>query len=65
MVEKGAPLVRFDRVRAEADLSVAMAKKAAFEITMKRLKAFIEDREPDFLDPLSIVSGHRRKRERR
>jgi HlyD family secretion protein/adhesin transport system membrane fusion protein len=47
-VEKGAPLVRFDDVRSKAQLDVAMAKKAALEIGIERLTAFIDDRPAVF-----------------
>jgi HlyD family secretion protein/adhesin transport system membrane fusion protein len=47
-VEKGAHLIRFDRVRARAALAAAMAKKAALELTIEGETAFIEDRPPNF-----------------
>jgi adhesin transport system membrane fusion protein len=47
-IEKGAPLVRFDRVRARGALAVAMAKEVALELTIERETAFIEDRPPNF-----------------
>jgi HlyD family secretion protein/adhesin transport system membrane fusion protein len=47
-VEKGEPLLRFDQVRSRSQLDVALARKAALEIGMERLTAFIEDRAPAF-----------------
>jgi HlyD family secretion protein/adhesin transport system membrane fusion protein len=47
-VAEGMPLVRFDPVRSKAQLDVAMARKAALEIGIERLTAFIEDRPPEF-----------------
>jgi HlyD family secretion protein/adhesin transport system membrane fusion protein len=48
MIEMGAPLMRFDRVRARAALAAAMANKVALELAIERLTAFLEDRAPDF-----------------
>src|SRR4051812_20074568 len=47
-VAKGAPLLRFDRIRAEAALAVSLAKKVALELSIERLTAFMENRAPDF-----------------
>jgi HlyD family secretion protein/adhesin transport system membrane fusion protein len=46
-VKKGERMLRFDRVRARADLAAATAKKVALEIELEVRTAFIEDREPD------------------
>ena len=47
-VEKGTPLLVFDRVRGEAELATATARKVALELEIERLTAFIDDRAPDF-----------------
>lgn len=47
-IRQGDPILRFDRVRAEAELATALANRAAMEIAIERLSAFIEEREPDF-----------------
>lgn len=47
-VKKGTPLMRFDRVRGEAELATTQANRAAMEIAIERLTAFIDDRAPDF-----------------
>jgi HlyD family secretion protein/adhesin transport system membrane fusion protein len=48
VIRQGDPILRFDRVRAEAELATALANRAAMEIAIERLTAFIEERDPDF-----------------
>lgn len=48
LIRQGDPILRFDRVRAEAELATAEANRAAMEIAIERLTAFIEERDPDF-----------------
>lgn len=47
-VRQGDVLLRFDPVRSAADLAAAVAGRAAHEIAVERLTAFIEDRTADF-----------------
>ncbi|UPY37013.1 HlyD family type I secretion periplasmic adaptor subunit [Sediminicoccus sp. KRV36] len=47
-VRQGAPILRFNRVREAAELATALANRAAAEIAIERLSAFIDDRAPDF-----------------
>ncbi|MCA0302874.1 MAG: HlyD family type I secretion periplasmic adaptor subunit [Proteobacteria bacterium] len=47
-VEKGAPILVFDRVRPQSELATAAARKVALELEIERLTAFIDDRAPDF-----------------
>ncbi len=48
VIRQGDPILRFNRVRAEAELATALANRAAAEIAIERLSAFIDDRAPDF-----------------
>lgn len=53
LVEKGAPLVRFEPTAALAQLDELQARSAVAEIRRERLQAFAQGREPQFtgVDP--------------
>jgi len=60
MVEAGQVLVRLDPVQAGAELEQAQSRRASLAIKVERLRAFVENRAPDFstFDPkyLPLVS---------
>ncbi len=53
MVEAGQPLVRLAPTNSSADLDAAEARRIALRLRVERLRAFAEQRSPDF----SFVSG--------
>ena len=48
VVEPGAPLVRFDAASASAEFQQVQARSVALQLQAERLRAFSDDRDPDF-----------------
>lgn len=48
MVEAGQVLVRLDPIQASAELEQAQSRRAGLAIKSERLRAFVENRQPDF-----------------
>jgi len=49
-VDEGQPLLRFEPTLRTAELNQIRAREAALTIKMRRLRAYIENNEPDFSD---------------
>lgn len=48
LVGEGQPLVRMSAAASQSDLEQSLAREAALKIKAERLRAFVEDRSPDF-----------------
>ncbi|MBR9971274.1 HlyD family type I secretion periplasmic adaptor subunit [Magnetospirillum sulfuroxidans] len=48
MVEAGQVLVRLDPIQATAELDQAQSRRAGLAVKAERLRAFVEERQPDF-----------------
>lgn len=48
MVEEGEPVARLDPVQAMADLDQTRARQVALSLHAERLRAFVENRDPNF-----------------
>lgn len=48
MVEAGQVLVRLDPIQASAELEQAQSRRAGLAIKSERLRAFVDNRQPDF-----------------
>ena len=51
-VEKGQPLIRFEPLRTETDVNQLRSRQVFLELEAERLKAFVDEREPDFTEYL-------------